>query len=70
MLRHRYRVINVPTHEYARQFGDSHINIWREWPKFVWCVLVNLLPRDIPHGAVATAAPHPDVGEVEVGRAP
>jgi dolichol-phosphate mannosyltransferase len=56
MLRHRYRVINVPTHEYARQFGDSHINIWREWPKFVWCVLVNLLPRDAARRPVAAGS--------------
>ena len=29
MLRHGYRVMNVPTHEYARKFGMSHINIWK-----------------------------------------
>jgi hypothetical protein len=42
MLRHGFRVGNVPTHEYARRHGHSHINIWREWPRFVWCVLVNI----------------------------
>lgn len=47
MLRHGYRVINVPTHEYARQYGASHINIWREWPTFVWCVATNILRRDL-----------------------
>ena len=47
MLRHGYRVRNVPTHEYARTYGTSHIRIWREWPKFVWCVVVNLLPSDV-----------------------
>jgi dolichol-phosphate hexosyltransferase len=46
MLRSGYRVINVPTHEYARRYGRSHINIWKEWPKFAWCVLVNIVPRD------------------------
>ena len=46
MLRHGYRVANAPTHEYARQHGQSHIRIWREWPKFVWCVIVNLFPRN------------------------
>lgn len=46
MLRYRYRVANAPAHEYSRQYGKSHINIWREWPKFAWCVVVNLLPRD------------------------
>lgn len=55
MLRHRYRVVNVAAHEYPRRFGESHIRIWREWPKFVWCVVVNLVPRDKP--ARAAAAP-------------
>ncbi len=47
MLRHGYRVMNVPTHEYARTHGTSHIKIWREWPTFVWCVIVNLWPSDV-----------------------
>jgi mannosyltransferase len=44
MLRRGFRVINVPAHEYARRAGTSHINIWREWPTFVRCVLANLGP--------------------------
>jgi len=45
-LRHGYRVINVATHEYAREFGRSTIHIWGEWPIFVWCLFVNLIqPR-------------------------
>jgi dolichol-phosphate mannosyltransferase len=48
MLRHGYRVINVPTHEYARKYGVSHINIWREWPTFVWCMATNIARFDIP----------------------
>jgi dolichol-phosphate hexosyltransferase len=47
-LRYGYRVVNVPTHERARRHGQSHIRIWREWPAFVWCVLVNLVRRDRP----------------------
>jgi dolichol-phosphate mannosyltransferase len=47
MLRHGYRVINVPTHEHARQYGTSHINIWREWPTFVRCVAANIIRRDL-----------------------
>lgn len=43
MLRNNYTVMNVPTHEFERLYGDSHIDIWREWPKFVWCLLKNLL---------------------------
>jgi glycosyltransferase involved in cell wall biosynthesis len=56
MLRYRYRVQNVPAHEYARQYGKSHINIWREWPKFVWCVIVNLFPRDRPNRVESSVA--------------
>lgn len=37
------RVMNVPTHEFPRRFGRSHIRIRREWPIFVWCVFRNLL---------------------------
>ena len=37
-----YRVVNVPTHEYTRRYGSSHISVWREWPTFVRCVLVNI----------------------------
>ncbi len=46
MLSHGYRVINVPTHEYARKFGRSHINIWKEWPRFVWCLIINLIHKE------------------------
>ncbi len=48
MLRYGYRVTNIPTHEYTRRFGQSHINIWKEWPKFVWCVIVNLMHKNPP----------------------
>ena len=41
-LRHRNRVANVPAQESSREFGESTINIWREWPKFVWCMMRNL----------------------------
>ena len=46
-LRHGYRVVNIPTHEYPREFGTSHIRIWREWPMFVWCVVKNVVARDV-----------------------
>lgn len=45
-LRNGYRVTNVPTHEYARRYGASHISVWREWPLFVWCVVANICVRD------------------------
>ena len=39
MLRAGYTVMNIPTHEYSREHGESHIKIWRQWPRFVWCVV-------------------------------
>jgi len=39
MLRAGYQVMNIPTHEYRRRHGESHIKIWRQWPRFVWCVI-------------------------------
>jgi dolichol-phosphate mannosyltransferase len=48
MLRHGYRVMNVPSHEYERKYGSSHINIWKEWPMFVWCVVTNILRKNAP----------------------
>lgn len=47
-LRHGMTVVNAPTHEYKRRFGESHIRIWREWPRFVWCVIENISAPDIP----------------------
>jgi glycosyltransferase involved in cell wall biosynthesis len=56
-LRHGYRVINVATHEYAREFGGSTINIWREWPIFIWCLFENLIqPRVQPSQEAASGA--------------
>lgn len=55
MLRHGYRVSNVPAHEYPRRYGESHINIFREWPMFVWCVVANVCRRDLhPVGSKIT----------------
>lgn len=48
MLRHGYKVINVPSHEYERKYGCSHINIWKEWPMFVWCVVTNIARKNAP----------------------
>ncbi len=48
MLLGGFRVVNVPTHEYPRRFGDSHIRIWRQWPRFVGNVVAHLVRRDRP----------------------
>lgn len=47
ILRNGMKVVNAPTHEYKRTFGESHIRIWREWPRFVWCVVENILAPNI-----------------------
>ena len=48
MLLSGYRVVNVPTHEYPRRFGDSHIKIWRQWPRFAGNVAAHLVRRTKP----------------------
>jgi dolichol-phosphate mannosyltransferase len=50
MLLAGYRVVNIPTHESRRRHGDSHIRIWREWPRFVGCVLTHIVRRSRPRG--------------------
>jgi len=58
-LRHGFSVVNVPTHEYRRVYGESHIHIWREWPKFVWCVVKNVVARDVrKRSGVPVSRPH------------
>jgi glycosyltransferase involved in cell wall biosynthesis len=34
-LRRGYRMAEVPTHEYSRRFGTSHIRVWRAAPRYV-----------------------------------
>jgi dolichol-phosphate mannosyltransferase len=48
MLLAGYSVINIPTHEYSRQHGESHIKIWRQWPRFVWCVVKHVVVVNRP----------------------
>jgi len=48
MLLAGYRVINIPTHEYSRQHGESHIKIWRQWPRFVGCVVKHVVAVNRP----------------------
>ena len=43
MLLSGYRVVNVPTHEFSRRYGESHIKIWKQWPRFVWCVVTHVI---------------------------
>jgi len=48
MLIAGHRVINIPTHEYSRQHGESHIKIWRQWPRFVGCVVKHVVAVNRP----------------------
>jgi dolichol-phosphate hexosyltransferase len=64
-LRHGYRVVNIPTHEYPREFGTSHIHIWREWPMFVWCVFKNIAAPDAAPQRQALARPADAIEIVE-----
>lgn len=66
ILRHGMRVVNAPTHEYKRRFGESHIRIWREWPRFVWCVVENIVAPDVAAPAAnAEASPQVAAGLAE-----
>lgn len=38
-LRHKYRVTEVPSHEYERKHGTSTLDLLGTWHKFGWCIL-------------------------------
>ena len=63
MLRAGYRVMNIPTHEYRRRHGESHIKIWRQWPKFVLCVLTHVVRRSRPSAQTIPAETGSGEGE-------
>jgi hypothetical protein len=42
-LRRKVRLIEVPAHEFRRRSGKSHIVVWRAGPRYVWCLLKNIL---------------------------
>jgi len=42
-LKKGFRVGEAPTHEYRRRAGESQINVWRVWHKYVWCLIKNLV---------------------------
>ena len=41
-LKKGYKIAEVPTHEYERKFGESIINVWRVWPRYIWSVVKNI----------------------------
>lgn len=42
-LKRKYRLDEVPAHEYRRHHGKSHIVVWRVGPRYVWCLLKHLV---------------------------
>jgi glycosyltransferase involved in cell wall biosynthesis len=42
-LRRGYRIVERPSHEFARRYGQSHVNVWRAAPRYAWSLLTNLL---------------------------
>jgi dolichol-phosphate mannosyltransferase len=41
-LKKGYRVDEVPTHEYARKYGTSSINLKKVWFRYIWSVIINI----------------------------
>ena len=42
-LRRGYRIVERPSHELARQHGQSHVKVWRAAPRYAWSLFTNLL---------------------------
>jgi dolichol-phosphate mannosyltransferase len=42
-LRRGFVLVEVPTHEFRRNFGRSSINVWKSGYRYVYCLLKNLL---------------------------
>ncbi len=40
-LKKGYRIGEIPSREYERKHGSSTLNLWKDWYKFVWCILKN-----------------------------
>lgn len=42
-LKKKYRIVEIPSRELKRVHGDSTINLFSMWYKYVWCVIKNLV---------------------------
>lgn len=42
-LKKKYRLAEIPSRELKRVYGDSRINLFSMWYKYVWCVIKNLI---------------------------
>ena len=38
-----YRVVEIPSHEYERQWGASKISVWKLWAVYLWSFFTNIL---------------------------
>lgn len=41
-LKKRYKVAEIPSHEYRRKFGQSGIVVWKVAHRYIWCLIKNL----------------------------
>lgn len=41
-LKKGYRIREIPSHEYARKKGKSHINLLTMGPRYIWCLVKNI----------------------------
>ncbi len=42
VLKKGYKTAEIPSHEYARKTGESHINLLTMGPRYVWCLIKNI----------------------------
>jgi dolichol-phosphate hexosyltransferase len=55
-LRRGYRMAEVPAHEYRRQYGVSHIQVWRAAPRYLWSLFRGLVGPAAKRATVAARA--------------
>ncbi|MDP2922568.1 MAG: glycosyltransferase family 2 protein [Candidatus Omnitrophota bacterium] len=41
-LKGRFRIVEVPTHEFVRKGGKEKLKLWKTWFKYIWSLLKNL----------------------------
>ena len=41
-LKHGYKIMEIPAHEYTRKYGDSNIVVWKVAHRYIWCLIKNL----------------------------
>ena len=42
-LKKGYVVKEIPSHEYARKYGESKIRVWKVAHRYIWCLLKNIV---------------------------